>query len=285
MAPDRTAAMAVSASNSVTTSSPVSGCARWKPRSSTAGAMRLLITSTRSARRPGRTEAAARSCACRSSRACGRNARPSTVSSAPRAVRVNSHTPRSFSSAAIRLETACWVIESSAAASENCPASLTATNVRTAWRSTPTDPSPTTPRCGSPARRLFARWPPPRFDRRAVPRERPPRKAPEKGREDDGEAVAGAAVRVALVGVRGQHARHVARVRRVLADRDPRPARRAGRGVGAGRGGVGRGVGGRGAARPVGRVPPQAAGDDGHGPDPVRRADEHPRRIRPAGPT
>ncbi len=160
MLPDRTAPIAVSASKSVTTSSSVWGCAWWKPRSRAAGAIRLLITSTRSARRPGRTEETARSSACRSSRACGRNACPSTVSSAPRAVRVNSRTPRSFSSAAIRLETACWVIESSAAASENCPASLTATKVRTASRSTPTDPSPTTRRCGSPARRLFARQAP-----------------------------------------------------------------------------------------------------------------------------
>jgi hypothetical protein len=56
------------------------------------------------------------------SRACGRNACPSTVSWAPRAVRVNSRTRRSFSSAAMRLETACWVIDSSTAASENWPA-------------------------------------------------------------------------------------------------------------------------------------------------------------------
>ena len=93
-------------------------------------------------------------------------------------------------------------------------------------------------------------------------------------------AVAGAAVRVALGGVRGQRVRLWVRVRCVSADRDPRAARRAGRGVGAGRGGAGGGGGGGGAARPVGGVPPQAAGDGGDGPDPVRGDGERPGRVR-----
>ena len=126
----------------VTTSSSVPGCARWKSRSRAAGASRRPITSTRSARRPGRTDAAARTSAWRRSRACGRNACPSMVSWAPRA------------------------------------------------------------------------------------------------------------------------------------------ARRAGPGVGAVGCGAGGGGGGGGAAWPVGGVPPQAAGDGGDGPDPVRRADERPRRVR-----
>jgi Major Facilitator Superfamily len=87
------------------------------------------ITSTRSALRPGCTDAAARSSACSSSRACGRNAWPWVVSWTPRAVRASNRTPRSFSSAAIRLDTACWVRDRSAAASENWPASVTATTV------------------------------------------------------------------------------------------------------------------------------------------------------------
>ncbi|CAM5467399.1 hypothetical protein SGLAM104S_07589 [Streptomyces glaucescens] len=57
------------------------------------------------------------------------------VSWAPRGVRVNSRTPRLRSSAAMRLETACWVTASSAAASWNCPASAAATKVRTVSRS------------------------------------------------------------------------------------------------------------------------------------------------------
>ena len=94
------------------------------------------------------------------------------------------------------------------------------------------------------------------------------------------QAVAGPAVRLALGGVRGQRVRLGLRVRRVSPDRDPGAARRAGPGVGAERGRAGGGGRGRGAARPVGGVPPQAAGDDGHGPDPVRGADEHSRRVR-----
>ncbi len=53
---------------------------------------------------------------------------------APRAVRVNSRTPRLRSSAAMRLETACWVTASSAAASWNWPASAATTKVRTESR-------------------------------------------------------------------------------------------------------------------------------------------------------
>jgi hypothetical protein len=48
--------------------------------------------------------------------------------------------PEVLFSAAIRLDTACCVIDRSVAASENWPASAAATNVRTASRSTPTDP-------------------------------------------------------------------------------------------------------------------------------------------------
>ena len=54
----------------------------------------------------------------------------------PRAVRVNSRTPSVLSSAATRLETACWVTDSSAAASWNRPVSAAAMKVRTASRST-----------------------------------------------------------------------------------------------------------------------------------------------------
>src|SRR5580704_17745924 len=90
----------------------------------------------RRARRPGRTDASARAATRRSSRACGRNAWPSMVSWTPRAVRVNRRTSRSFSSAAMRLEAACWVTDSAAAASANWPASAAATKVRTASIST-----------------------------------------------------------------------------------------------------------------------------------------------------
>ena len=48
----------------------------------------------------------------------------------------------------------------------------------------------------------------------------------------------------------------------------------------AGRGRAGGGRGGGGAARPVGGVPPQAAGDGRDGPDPVRGAAERPGRVR-----
>ncbi len=137
IAPERMAATAVSMSNSITTSRSISGCARWKPRSRPAAAPREAITSTRSGRRPVRTDATARSATRSSSRAWGRNACPSMVSRAPRAVRVNSRTPRVRSSAAMRLETACWVTASSAAASWNCPASAAATKVRTVSRSIP----------------------------------------------------------------------------------------------------------------------------------------------------
>jgi hypothetical protein len=82
-----------------------------------------LRMSIRSARRPGRTVASARSATRRSSRACGRKAWPSIVSCAPRADRVNSRTPRSFSSTAMRLETPCCVTDKETAASWNWPAS------------------------------------------------------------------------------------------------------------------------------------------------------------------
>ena len=55
-------------------------------------------------------------------------------------VRVNSRTASSLSSAAMRLETACWVIASSAAASWKRPPSATATKVRTASRSMTAQP-------------------------------------------------------------------------------------------------------------------------------------------------
>src|ERR1700677_3422393 len=119
----------------------------------------------------------------------------------------------------------------SSAASENRPASVTATKVRTASRSTPTDPTGTTHGCGSPAGRLFA----------------PPGRC-WLGSGHDRQAVAGTAVRLALVGVRGQRVRIGVRVRRVSPDRDPGAARRAGRGVGPGRGRACGGSGGRGAA-------------------------------------
>lgn len=85
---------------------------------------------------------------------------------------------------------------------------------------------------------------------------------------------------MALGVVCGQYVRHVARVRRFPFDRDPRAARRADRGVAAGRSWAGGGGGGGGAARPVGGVPPQAASDGRDGPDPVRSDDERPRRVR-----
>ena len=64
---------------------------------------------------------------------------------------------------------------------------------------------------------------------RGVCADRPARFDLAGGREIGQTAIAGAAVRVAVGGVRGQHVRHLARVRRVPADRDPRAARRAGR--------------------------------------------------------
>lgn len=136
MAPSRRAVTAVSTSNSVTTSSAISGCARWKCCTSPPVAARRPTTSTRSARSPGRTAAVARSSARSRTRACGSRACPSMVSSAPRGVRTSSRTPRSFSSAAIRLDTACWVRARSTAAFWNCPESAIATKARTALRST-----------------------------------------------------------------------------------------------------------------------------------------------------
>ena len=56
----------------------------WNPRSSADIALRMAMTSTRSARRPGRTEATALSSAWSRALACGRNAWPSMVSWAPR---------------------------------------------------------------------------------------------------------------------------------------------------------------------------------------------------------
>src|SRR3982074_1997191 len=50
--------------------------------------------------------------------------------------------------------------------------------------------------------------------------------------------------------------------------------------AGLGGGGGAGGARGRGAARPVGGVPPQAAGDGCDGPDPVRSGDDRPRRVR-----
>ena len=94
------------------------------------------------------------------------------------------------------------------------------------------------------------------------------------------EAVAGAAIRVAVGSVRGQLVRDQPGVRGVPADRDRRAARRPGRGVGAGRGGPGRRGGGGGTARSVGGVPPQAAGHGGDGPGPVRRDAEYPGGVR-----
>lgn len=79
---------------------------------------------------------------------------------------------------------------------------------------------------------------------------------------------------MALDGVRSQHVRDVDRVRRIASDRDTGVACRADPSVGAGSRRAGRRRGARGAAWPVGGIPPQAAGDDYHGPDPVRGADE-----------
>src|SRR4051812_29157332 len=54
----------------------------------------------------------------------------------------------------------------------------------------------------------------------------------------------------------------------------------AAQGVAAGRGWARGRRGGRRAARPVGRVPPQAAGDDRHGSHALRGVDQHSRRVR-----
>lgn len=134
--PVRTASTAVSSSCNVTTSSSTSGWTRWKSCNSVPAGPRRPITSTRNARLPGRTAAVARATAVSTSRACGRNACPSAVSRAPLGVRVNSRVPSVASSDATRLDTACCDTPSSCAASWNCPCSATATNVRTASRST-----------------------------------------------------------------------------------------------------------------------------------------------------
>ena len=68
--------MAELASKRVTTSTGISWWARWNSRSSAAGPIRRLITSTRSGRRPGRMAASARASARSRSRAAGRNALP-----------------------------------------------------------------------------------------------------------------------------------------------------------------------------------------------------------------
>ena len=116
---------------------------------------REAITSTRSGRRPGRTDATAALGDAQQLAGVGQERLPVDGELRRRAaVRVNSRTPRSRSSAAMRLETACWVIASSAAASWNCPASAAATKVRTASRSTPTTLVHNAG-CGSPADRLF----------------------------------------------------------------------------------------------------------------------------------
>ena len=111
-------------------------------------------TSTRRLRRPGRTEAAARSAASRSSRACGRKAWPSAVSSTP--ARHADEQPRAelLSRAATRLETACWVIDRPSAASENWPRRRR--RRRCARSRGPRLMYRTTARCDAPAIRLFA---------------------------------------------------------------------------------------------------------------------------------
>ena len=137
------------------------------------------------------------------------------------------------SSAATRLETACWVSDSCAAARWNWPASATATKVLTASRST-------TNGCSDgclPTRRAAALMLP-----------------------------LGTTIRLALGRVRGQHVRHVVRAGRLRADRDPGARRRPGGGLGARRGGAGGRCDGGRTARPVGGAPTQAARDGRDGP-------------------
>lgn len=80
---------------------------------------------------------------------------PSSVSSTPRAVRVNNRTSSSRSRVAIRFDTACCVTPSSSAACCSCPSSAARTNDRTA--SVCIDPAYMCPTdgCGSPWSRLF----------------------------------------------------------------------------------------------------------------------------------
>jgi hypothetical protein len=106
------------------------------------------------------------------------------------------------------------------------------------------------------------------------------RKTAKRCSGNGGNAVAGAAVRVALGSVCRQHVRDVARVRRVCLDRDYRAALRADRGVGPGRCGAGGGGRGGRAARSVGRIPSEAAGDGCDGSGSIRGRDKRPRRFR-----
>lgn len=99
--------------------------------------MRRLRTSTRNGRLPGLTARSACSTAVRTFLACGRKTCPSRLSREPRELRTTSVTATCLSRAAIRLETACWLIPSSSAAAWNWPTPATTTNVRSASTSTP----------------------------------------------------------------------------------------------------------------------------------------------------
>jgi hypothetical protein len=85
---------------------------------------------------------------------------------------------------------------------------------------------------------------------------------------------------MALGGVRGQHLRHLAGVRRVRRDRDPGAARSPDRRLFAGHGGPRGGRGGGGAARALGGVPAQAVGHGGDGPGPMCGGAQRARGVR-----
>src|SRR5262249_19229002 len=97
-----------------------------------------------------------------------------------------------------------------------------------------------------------------------------------------GGAIVGSAVRLAVGGVRGERLWLRSGFRGLAADRGAGARREPCPGVGVVRGGSGGGRADRAAARPVGRVPPQATGADHHGSDPVRGDGDDPDRVRPA---
>lgn len=95
-----------------------------------------------------------------------------------------------------------------------------------------------------------------------------------------GATILGAAVRLAVDGLRGQRLRLRPGIRGVPTDRRAGAACQSRRGVRAVRRGSRRGCVDRGAARAVDGVSPQTSRDDRDGPVPVRHHDDHPARLR-----
>ena len=123
----------------ISTVSPGSSAAA--ARISRAGGWRSPQTSTRSGSGGvPRASAAARSATSSTSRAPGRKRSPAAVSTTPPRRR-SSSCPSAASSRATRLDSACWVRSSDAAARPKCPWSTTATKARTCARSRSTSPT------------------------------------------------------------------------------------------------------------------------------------------------